>query len=409
MRPTNPLTGIAPLTALLILGAALLPIGPAAAAAKRISSPKGRYLIHTNLTSTETRLYGRHMDAVFAEYQRRFEHLGGGGGETMPLYLFRTQQQFVGFLGSHGIRAQNTSGMFFVQPSVRGLATWTQGKSLSKTFAVLQHEGFHQFAHVYFGHGLPVWLNEGIAQYFEDGVFAKGKMELGIANGRRIETVRWALKNGKQIDFDDLLNMTDEQWKQRVVSGHESGSLLYAQSWSIVFFLIHGEKGRYKKAFEDYLRQVADGVRNDDAFRSAFRTSDTAPFRRRWVKFAMQVKPDALNTALRRMEFLGEGLRLLHERRTRPPKSLAALRGQLQRVSFHTIRQTHGFKEEASAANESVYRYTMANGARAQFQLLEASGADLPPRIVGRGLSPEPTLIWSRDAEGKLVQAFAYR
>ena len=31
--------------------------------------------------------------------------------------------------------------------------------------------------------GLPVWINEGLAQYFKDGIFIGQIMKLGIANG----------------------------------------------------------------------------------------------------------------------------------------------------------------------------------------------------------------------------------
>ncbi len=380
------------------------------AARVRLKTTSSRhYRVYHNLTSAEASGYKGHMDAVFEEYRRRFSHLKPTTDGEMSLYLFRTQQQFVDYLASHGIRAQNTSGMFFVQPNLKGLATWTQDKSVSATVSVLQHEGFHQFAHRHYRTQLPVWINEGLAQYFEDGVFVNGHMKLGIAHGRRIETVRQALSHGRAIGFDELLNMTNDEWKRRVIGGDESASLLYAQSWSMVFFIVHGDKGRYRQAFDTYLNEVASGMPSERAFLNAFRIKNTMSFQNRWAHFARSVKPDALNTALTRMEFLGEGLRLLQEKFDKRPRSLSALRRDLQRVKFRTMRQAHGFKFKISAMDESVYKYQMANGAIEQYQFLEPSGHNLPSRLGARGLRPEPTLIWSRNADQKLVHAFTFQ
>ena len=404
---------VLPRAAAILFVAAVLPMVLSSVCAARPLRLKTfttrHYRVHHNLTVSEARGYAHHMDAVFEEYRRRFKHLKAATDSDMSLFLFRTQQQFVEFLGSRGIRAENTSGMFFIQPNLQGLATWTQDRSVTATVSILQHEGFHQFAHRHYGTRLPIWINEGLAQYFEDGVFVNGKMKLGIAHGRRIETVRQALSRGTAVGFDELINMTHDEWRSRVIGGDASASLLYAQSWSMVFFLVHADGKRYREALDIYLNRVASGEPSDRAFRKAFRHDSTKPFQQRWSRFAHSVKPDALNTALTRMEFLGEGLRLLEERLEKRPTSISALRRELQRVKFRTVRAAHGFKIEITAMDESVYKYRMANGVHEKFQLLEPSGHDLPSRLGARGLKPEPTLIWSRDAEGKLVHAFSFR
>ena len=56
-----------------------------------------------------------------------------------------------------------------------------------------------------------------------------------------------------------------------------------------------------------------------------------------------------------------------------------------------------------------MYRYEMPNGAFRVFQLLESAGMKLPLRVTAQGLKPQPTLVWSRDATGNLVHAFAFQ
>src|SRR2546426_8860983 len=44
----------------------------------------------------------------------------------------------------------------------------------------LAHEGFHQFLGYELGLQVPVWLNEGMAQYFETSDVVKGRLRTGL-------------------------------------------------------------------------------------------------------------------------------------------------------------------------------------------------------------------------------------
>jgi hypothetical protein len=367
------------------------------------------YTILTNLEREEAAPFGRHMDAVFQEYSQRFSSFKSRKQEAMPLYLFRTQGQYLDFLDKYGINAANTGGMFFVQRDVQGLATWTQGKPLSQTFAVLQHEGFHQFAFNYIGPDLPIWVNEGIAQYFEDGILVNGKMYLGLAHGRRIASVKSALKEDRTIDFDRLLSMPDKEWHAAITANRAEASLLYDQSWSIVYFLINAENGKYRGPFEQYLRLVSQHRDSARAFEQAFGSRDTSAFRERWEDYAEALEPDSMNTAMERLEFLGQALKFLQERGDRLPASTEGLRAHLQRIGFRATRQEPGRTIQVSAKDESLYEYTLPNGKTQRFQMLDAESRDLLPRLTAPGLDPQPTLVWRRDKTGQLMSEIVFK
>lgn len=367
------------------------------------------YTIHSDLPREQVRLYAEHMDKVFREYHERFAGFRGEPSQAMPLYLFSTQQVYLEFMRHHGIDATNSGGMFFVRPQVQGLAVFVEGNSRSQTFSVLQHEGFHQFAYHFIGPDLPMWANEGLAQYFEDGIILGKSMKLGIANRNRIDRVRAALEAGKAIPLDQLLMIDSQTWGQTLNSDPQRAALLYAQSWSVVYFLVHGDGGRYRRAFEEYLRLVSEGRPSDTAFRKAFGSQDIEPFRRRWEAFAGRHQPDALTTAVARMEFLAAGLRFLHEKREPAPRSIEELRQRLQAVEFRIVRESHGLQEQLSAADAANFTYPRSSGNDRPFQLLEPARGDLPPRLYAPGLRPEPTLVWDRDGQQSLVSDIEYR
>ena len=50
----------------------------------------------------------------------------------------------------------------------------------ARTWHTVQHEGFHQFAHVVIRGDLPIWVNEGLAEYFGEAVFTGDGFVSGV-------------------------------------------------------------------------------------------------------------------------------------------------------------------------------------------------------------------------------------
>lgn len=367
------------------------------------------YRIHTALSRTETQPYGRHMDALHDQYLKRFRGLGEQQIEPMPLYLFSTEQQYNRFLQEHDIDASHSGGMFFITHKIEGLATWVQRDSRRKTFEVLQHEGFHQFAWHVFGPRLPVWLNEGLAQYFEDALLIDGQMTLGLARSAKIMKVQNELKSGRPWSAKRMLAITTEQWAETLRRDPSHASLIYAQAWSLTYFLIHGDNGVHKSKLLDYLERISDGDRPQDAEFMAFGQGGIASLNRAWRKFALNQQPDALSRASERLSFLGTGLRVLAEQGESVPSDLNALREMLQERGFRLRQSEMGVTQDFSADHADLYRYTRDAYGQRDFVMLRPDRAGLLPRITAPGLKPEPTLIWYRDAKGKLVQEIEYR
>ena len=400
--------------------ALLLTLGgfaPALAASDHLARFRSRhYTIHTDLRDRETlRTYGRHMDEVFRAFTHRFRGYRPRHDQHMPLYLFRTREGYEGFLQSHGIDPNNSGGMFFVVADARGLATWTRGRGREAVFRVLQHEGFHQFAWNYLGSSLPIWVNEGLAQYFEDGIIVDGRFKTGFADAQRIRLLQEAFAEGRGPHVRDVLNVDGDAWRRIVARDARAGELLYAQAWSVVYFLIHGDGERYQRHFAAYLKLVSRnaGRRSEDqsrsdTFRRAFRLDDLAPMQQRWSAFVKSQKPDPVSLATDRMAFLAAGLRWMHQRGQPLPASLEQLKRTLQAASFRLIRRSHHGSHELKADDPTLYGYEV-EGVFKPFELLGPSASNLPPRITARGLDPEPIVEWERRGGDGLVQTIRYR
>ncbi len=367
------------------------------------------YVVRTNAPLDKARAISGHMDGVYNEYARRFRTFGKRESDRMPLYLFRTQADYLAFMKQNSIDASATGGIFFIRPDIRGLATWVEDRPQWITLETIQHEGFHQFAFTHIGQRLPLWANEGLAEYFGDGILVGGTLRIGVSNGRRIEAVRNAIREKAVFDFDQLMSMQQGQWYVNLVRDREKARLQYDQSWSMVYFLIHGEEGRYREAFEKYLALVAKGTDGKQSFKQAFGADDTGSFRRQWERFAMAMQPDALDTAVSRMRFLAQGLLVIQQRKEPAPLSTNELRQRLTELGFRAARIENGIRTEVSATEASLYMFQKDNGSHGMFEILSPQSPSQPPRVTASGISPQPTLIWVRDSGGELMAEVDFR
>ncbi|MEM9419281.1 MAG: DUF1570 domain-containing protein [Planctomycetota bacterium] len=366
------------------------------------------YVIHTNLSKEEALEYGVHMDLIYKEYSKRFSVLEGKGRGKQDLYLLRNRQDYIRAMAAFGIQAEASGGMFFWGPGVSGLATWVEGLSRDQVFSTLQHEGFHQFAHVKMGENLPLWVNEGLAEYFGAAIVVDGKVRMGVVDETRVERIQQALKNKQALSFRELLGIQSEHWHSNMLSGSPKGYLQYDQSWAVVHFLVHGDRGKYKKAFGNYLVLISQGATHDQAFGRTF-GDDTRRFEARWEKFIENVEPDDYSIALKRIQFLGEGLRFLKTQNADTPESSRDLRKALQSRGFRLTWITQSGKTVVDSANNSLYSYTDSKGDSHRFEIVPAEeDSNMPPLLTASKLKPAVTLTWVKDDSGKLRSQLEY-
>ena len=392
------------------------------------------YLIHTDLPRRLVVPYGRHIDAVYTDFTRRFEPRSGPADTSaqqpastpgLDLYLVGTRERYLAHLDAVGVRGTHSGGMFYITPRGRGLATYVRSRSEAETFSVLQHEGFHQFAWLHYRGRLPQWLNEGIAQVFEDAPLVDGRLHPGPIQTGRLMRIQRAVGSGQALPLSRLMQLGPMEWTDLVDRYPERSGLVYAQAWSVVYFLVHGGQGRYRQGFARYLDLLEQGVPDGEALPRAFGVRDLEPMEARWRVFIRDLKPGPLDDAGDRLRFLAASLRYLDSQDQPMPRTLNALRDLLQRIGFAVQRTEDGVQTTLRASDARHFSFVASTGRGAlpggtrsatptrprlmSFQLLEPAGLGLPPRITAPGLVPQPTLTWSRHADGTLMEHLTYR
>jgi hypothetical protein len=127
------------------------------------------------------------------------------------------------------------------------------------TLSVLAHEGLHQYLYNLVGPTIPAWLNEGLACYCEafDVPGSGSPVFTPTHNTFRLNYLREALAGKTMIPLKDIL-ATDAG---KVIDQYQAKPY-YAQVWSLVVYLRHGENGRYAKGLEHLLADLVSGQIN---------------------------------------------------------------------------------------------------------------------------------------------------
>jgi hypothetical protein len=145
--------------------------------------------------------------------------------EPIHVYLFDSGDRYQTFMGMHHPELPSRRAFFFESDTrLEVYAYW--GDRVAED---LRHETAHGYLHAV-APNLPLWLDEGLAEYFE---VPRGH---GGLNPPHVEELFAGLQSGAWRP--DLFRL--EQWS----SGHEMTQRDYAESWAWVHFLLETEPGR---------------------------------------------------------------------------------------------------------------------------------------------------------------------
>jgi hypothetical protein len=246
------------------------------------------YRIHTDLEPRLAEDLAVRMEAMYSDYAQRLADFDRGTSPKMEVYLFKQRKDYAAFTND---RFPNTGGVFLPRRNLLAAFLEPQGRdALRRT---LQHEAFHQFAFTSIGSNLPVWLNEGLAQVFEEGVWTGRQFMIGQVPPRRIRQLKHDIDNHRLMPFRQFLAMSDEQWNADLADAN-LGAARYGQAWAMTHFLVfdkdENDQYRYRSRLISMLRKIHAGKKPGPAFVESF-SDNYAGFEQRFLQFAAGLEP----------------------------------------------------------------------------------------------------------------------
>jgi len=266
--------------------------------------PTKHYLIKTNIKGDLVDDLARRMDGMYEEYTRRLKDFAPPkDAPKLPAYLFARHQEYMDFTGM-----PNNGGVFVVQGEKKYLASHLENQGRDELRRTLQHEGFHQFADATIGDSIPLWMNEGIAEYFNDGIWNGRTFLVGQVWPRRVRRLQHDIAKHQLIPFKEFTTLTNDEWQKMIKSNPERITTCYNQAWAMIYFL--GESGRehYRRKLVDYLKKIHDGADPVAQWKKTFPNLDD--LQNDFGRWAMTLRPSTGATMIERQETLATMLLL---------------------------------------------------------------------------------------------------
>jgi hypothetical protein len=268
------------LACLALLAVAAVLVGPSEARAD-LDLPGGfqkfqtaYYIMYTDLPIAKAREAAVRMTCMAEEYHSRTKGFGGVIKRKLPFLLCSGRDEYEKLGGIPG-----SSGVY-----MRGKALMAVGSGPSM-WHVVQHEGFHQFVDMVIGGRIPIWVNEGLAEYFGSGIWTGDGLVTGVAPPRRVKRVQGHIKNKRILPMLQMLKMTHREWNAKLAVRN------YDQAWSMVHFLVHAEDGKYRKAFSKFINDISRRRNWERAYVRRF-GKDTDAFEKKYSEYWMNWKKD---------------------------------------------------------------------------------------------------------------------
>jgi len=193
------------------------------------------------------------MNAILGQYEKFFNNWSGKAGARVVVFDnptdFRryagdvTSLSHAGLAGYCHLKTDEAGNQFYELVTYQDANLWR----------VLAHEGFHQFIGYELGQQIPIWLNEGMAQYFETSFNIGSRFYVGQISRSKLLYAQALIVNKQAPPLAQMI-----QWDHATF--YANANVAYPMSWALVYYLLNANNDRFEQSeFRRYLQDLKLG------------------------------------------------------------------------------------------------------------------------------------------------------
>ncbi|MCR9202612.1 MAG: hypothetical protein NXI04_28555 [Planctomycetaceae bacterium] len=175
------------------------------------------------------------LNSVRAELKSRLQI--DGSNATVQVVVFSSRNSYRSYIGQQIPEAANRRAIFYKNGELYQIYTFRHSDLLTD----LRHEYTHALLHQSLPF-VPLWIDEGLAEYFEEIPAAR-------SGSSRLRAMRWKCRTGWKPGLSDL---------ERIPDAASMDSDDYRNSWAWVHYLIH-ESDASRSQLTGYLAAISAG------------------------------------------------------------------------------------------------------------------------------------------------------
>ena len=232
------------------------------------------YIIKANISQEALDDLCYLMECFYFEAKKIFK-VTRDPGIKLRVSVFKNDKEYYANGGTGGSR-----GIFMARGSDKQIMTFYQPPL---TTSVLLHEGTHQFVNIVCSN-VPIWINEGLATYYESSKFEGTSLKTNIVNQNRLQLIRDLILKKDVPRLEDIINI-----RQANFTIYE-----YAQCWSLVYFFMNYNQGQYADELEAYFEAIKKkGFENRPQHKKLFEDTFKVKFEvleKQWEDYILKLR-----------------------------------------------------------------------------------------------------------------------
>jgi tetratricopeptide (TPR) repeat protein len=221
------------------------------------------FLLVGNASEKEIRQVATRLEQFREALTRLFAGAGLHSNVPTTVIVFRSDETYRPFKPLYEGMPANVAGYFQSNNDLNYITLTIDGNA-ARPFGTVFHEYVHLFVESNL-RGLPLFLNEGLAEYFSTFDLSDGgrKATIGKSNDRHLKLLR----TREWLPLESLLAADN---KSPIYNERQSRDLFYAQSWALAHYLILGREGQRQSDFYRFVELVAEGAPVNQSFKQTF-------------------------------------------------------------------------------------------------------------------------------------------
>jgi len=219
------------------------------------------FTVLSNAGEHEGRLTAQQFEEIRGMFEQQYPKLRVDAGKPTVIFALKNEDSLKLFLPSYGTNqnAMKLGGLYrmaydrnyaLVRTDIRGQGPFPY------------HALYHEYTHAYFRlnyRGLPLWLNEGIAEFYGNTKIEGKEVKIGLVGEQQLRL----LQNNALVPVSTLVTIdgTSPLYNTRDHSG-----IFYAESWAVVHYFMLAPEVREKDLLNKFLANLRE---SDDPIEAA--------------------------------------------------------------------------------------------------------------------------------------------
>jgi tetratricopeptide (TPR) repeat protein len=225
------------------------------------------FTLYSNAGARNTTRIGADLERLRTALSQLMPGLALSSPYPTSIFVFKSSSAFAPYQRTYEGKPLRVGGYFMSRELGNYVAI--DGNPKGDGTGIIYHEYLHYVLRNNYA-TLPLWLNEGLAEYYSTFEVVEGEAKIGLPI---VDHIRW-LRGNKMMPLTALLAIDESS---PAYNENERRGGFYAQSWALVHYLVAGSPERLEQAVR-YLKLLQDGEPLDAAFRQSF--GDTAALER---------------------------------------------------------------------------------------------------------------------------------